>query len=58
MFKRSNEVATNVFSVLSLLISLKNVILWLEIEMEDTKGSFSEGQNNRRFTLLIRSVYS
>lgn len=58
MFKRPNEVAINVFSVLALLISLKNVILWLEIELKDMKGSLSKGQNTRRFALLKRSVCS
>lgn len=50
--------AINVFSLLALLISLKNVILWLEIEMKDMKGSLSKEQNTRRFALLKRFVYS
>lgn len=57
MFKRPNEVAINVFSMPALFISLKNVIPWLEIEMEDIKGSLSKGQNTGRFGSLIRSVY-
>lgn len=57
VFKRPNEVAINVFSMPALFISLKNVIPWLEIEMEDIKESLSKGQNTGRFGSLIRSVY-
>lgn len=57
VFQRSNEVAITLFSMLSLLISLKNVILWLEMEMEDIKGSLANGQNTWRFALFIKSVY-
>ena len=48
--------AINVFSVLLLLISLKNVIqyLWLEIEMEKIRRNLSRGQNTGRFGVIIR----
>lgn len=47
------------FSVIPLLISLKNVILylWLENEMEKIRRNLSRGRNTGRFDLLIRSVY-
>jgi len=52
-------VAVNVFSVLPVLISLKNEILylWLQFEMENSRRNISRGQNTGRIDLLIRSVH-